>query len=30
LAVYPKAGHAPHHQHPVEVAAQIENFLATS
>ena len=29
LAVYPNAGHAPHHQHPVEVAAQIEYFLAT-
>ena len=30
LAVYANAGHAPHHQHPVAVAAQIEYFLATS
>ena len=29
VAVYPLAGHAPHQQHPVEVAAQIEYFLAT-
>jgi pimeloyl-ACP methyl ester carboxylesterase len=30
LAVYPLAGHAPHHQHPAEVAAQVEHFLATA
>jgi pimeloyl-ACP methyl ester carboxylesterase len=30
LAVYPLAGHAPHHQHPADVAAQIEHFLARS
>jgi pimeloyl-ACP methyl ester carboxylesterase len=30
LAVYPQAGHAPHHQHPAEVAAQVEHFLSTS
>jgi pimeloyl-ACP methyl ester carboxylesterase len=30
VAVYPLAGHAPHQQHPVEVAAQIEYFLAAS
>ncbi len=30
LAVYPLAGHAPHHQHPTEVAAQVEHFLATA
>jgi len=30
LAVYPLAGHAPQHQHPVEVAAQVEHFLATA
>ena len=30
LAVYANAGHAPHHQHPFEVAAQIEYFLVTS
>ena len=30
LAIYPLAGHAPHHQHPVEVAAQVEHFLATA
>jgi pimeloyl-ACP methyl ester carboxylesterase len=29
VAVYPLAGHAPHQQHPTEVAAQIEHFLAT-
>jgi pimeloyl-ACP methyl ester carboxylesterase len=29
VAVYPLAGHAPHQQHPVEVAAQIERFLVT-
>lgn len=29
LAVYPRAGHAPHHQHPTEVAALVEHFLAT-
>jgi pimeloyl-ACP methyl ester carboxylesterase len=28
LSVFPQAGHAPHQQHPVEVAAQIERFLA--
>jgi pimeloyl-ACP methyl ester carboxylesterase len=28
LAVYPLAGHAPHHQHPTEVAAQVEHFLS--
>jgi pimeloyl-ACP methyl ester carboxylesterase len=30
LAVYPLAGHAPQHQHPGEVAAQVEHFLATA
>ena len=30
LAVYPLAGHAPHHQHPAEVAAQVGHFLATA
>ena len=30
VAVYPLAGHAPHQQHPIEVAAQVEYFLATS
>jgi pimeloyl-ACP methyl ester carboxylesterase len=30
LAVYPLAGHAPHHQHPAEVAAQVEHFLTTT
>ena len=30
LAMYPQAGHGPHQQHPVEVAAQIERFLAHS
>lgn len=28
LAMYPQAGHGPHQQHPVAVAAQIERFLA--
>lgn len=28
LSVFPQAGHAPHQQHPIEVAAQIERFLA--
>lgn len=27
LAVYPLAGHAPHQQHPAEVAQQVERFL---
>ena len=27
LAVYPQAGHAPHQQHPDEVAAQVTRFL---
>jgi pimeloyl-ACP methyl ester carboxylesterase len=26
--VYPLAGHAPHQQHPIEVAAQVERFLS--
>jgi len=30
VAVYPLAGHAPHQQHPTEVAAQVESFLVTS
>ena len=30
LAMYPLAGHAPHHQHPAEVAAQVGHFLATA
>ena len=30
VAVYPLAGHGPHQQHPVEVAAEIERFLSTS
>lgn len=30
LAVYPLAGHAPQHQHPAEVAAQVGHFLATA
>lgn len=30
VAVYPLTGHAPHQQHPIEVAAQVEYFLATS
>jgi pimeloyl-ACP methyl ester carboxylesterase len=30
LSVYPLAGHAPQHQHPVEVAAQVERFLSGS
>lgn len=30
VAVYPLAGHGPHQQHPVEVAAEIERFLATA
>lgn len=29
VAVYPLAGHAPHQQHPAEVAAQIERFLSS-
>lgn len=28
VAVYPLAGHAPHHQHPVEVASQVDEFLS--
>lgn len=28
VSVYPLAGHAPHQQHPAEVAAQIERFLS--
>ena len=28
VAVYPLAGHAPHQQHPTEVAAQVERFLS--
>lgn len=28
VAVYPLAGHAPHQQHPIEVAAQIDRFLS--
>jgi pimeloyl-ACP methyl ester carboxylesterase len=28
VAVYPLAGHGPHQQHPVEVAAEIERFLS--
>jgi len=27
LAIYPQAGHAPHQQHPEEVAAQVNRFL---
>jgi pimeloyl-ACP methyl ester carboxylesterase len=27
LAIYPLAGHAPHHQHPHEITEQIEYFL---
>nr|WP_297383408.1 alpha/beta hydrolase [uncultured Roseateles sp.] len=30
VAVYPLAGHAPHQQHPLEVAAQVEDFLSRS
>jgi pimeloyl-ACP methyl ester carboxylesterase len=30
LAMYPRAGHAPHQQHPTTVAAQVEEFLTTS
>lgn len=30
LAVYPKAGHGPHQQHPTEVARHIEQFLTTN
>ncbi|WP_461481816.1 alpha/beta fold hydrolase [Porticoccus sp.] len=30
LAMYPNAGHGPHQQHPQEVAAQIDYFLATA
>jgi len=29
VAVYPLAGHAPHQQHPTEIAAKIEHFLST-
>lgn len=29
VAVYPLAGHAPHQQHPTEVAAEVERFLST-
>lgn len=28
VAVYPLAGHAAHQQHPIEVAAQVEQFLS--
>jgi pimeloyl-ACP methyl ester carboxylesterase len=28
LSVFPQAGHGPHQQHPVEVAGQVERFLA--
>ena len=28
VAVYPLAGHAPHQQHPTEVAAEVERFLS--
>jgi pimeloyl-ACP methyl ester carboxylesterase len=28
VAVYPLAGHAPHQQHPIEVAAQVDRFLS--
>jgi pimeloyl-ACP methyl ester carboxylesterase len=28
LSVFPQAGHGPHQQHPIEVAAQVEHFLA--
>ena len=28
LSVFPQAGHGPHQQHPIEVAAQVERFLA--
>jgi pimeloyl-ACP methyl ester carboxylesterase len=28
LAIYPRAGHAPHQQHPEAVAAQVNRFLA--
>jgi pimeloyl-ACP methyl ester carboxylesterase len=30
VAVYPLAGHGPHQQHPVEVAAEVERFLSTA
>ena len=30
VAVYPLAGHGPHQQHPIEVAAEIERFLSTA
>lgn len=30
VAVYPLAGHAPHHQHPLEVASHVEEFLSRS
>ncbi len=30
VAVYPLAGHGPHQQHPVEVAALVERFLSTA
>ena len=29
VAVYPLAGHAPHQQHPSEVAAEVERFLSS-
>jgi pimeloyl-ACP methyl ester carboxylesterase len=29
VAVYPLAGHAPHQQHPTEVAAEVERFLSS-
>lgn len=28
VAVYPRAGHAAHQQHPIEVAAEVERFLS--
>ena len=28
VAVYPLAGHAPHQQHPAEVAVEVERFLS--
>ena len=30
VAVYPLAGHAPHQQHPTEVAVGVERFLSTA
>lgn len=27
LAIYPQAGHGPHQQHPIDVAAQVNRFL---